>query len=92
MSERLEEIKTRFNTMNELDSFKKLAPTELFFDDIDYLIQQAERVEKLEKENHKLNFEIGSYSLQISEISRCLNKEVEDLKKLSSHMLRGGNK
>ncbi|MCR1833082.1 hypothetical protein NSA56_01560 [Oceanobacillus caeni] len=49
--ERLEEIKQRFKAMNELPSFKKLAPTELFFDDIDYLIQQAERVEELRKIN-----------------------------------------
>jgi len=42
MDKRLEEIKERFKAMNELPSFKKLAPTELFFDDIDYLIQQAE--------------------------------------------------
>ncbi|MFD1350178.1 hypothetical protein [Oceanobacillus caeni] len=46
MSERLEEIKERFKAMNELPSFKKLAPTELFFDDIDYLIQQAKRVKR----------------------------------------------
>lgn len=49
--ERLEEIKQRFKAMNELPSFKKLAPTELFFDDLDYLIQQAELVEKLRKIN-----------------------------------------
>ena len=48
MTERLEEIKTRFNAMKELESFKKLAPTDLFFDDYDWLIQQAERVEELE--------------------------------------------
>ncbi len=31
MSERLNEIKQRFKAMNELESFRKLAPTELFF-------------------------------------------------------------
>ncbi|MFB4471748.1 hypothetical protein ACDI16_02120 [Oceanobacillus caeni] len=51
MDKRLEEIKERFKAMNELSSFKKLAPTELFFDDLDYLIQQAERVEELRKIN-----------------------------------------
>src|SRR5690625_4058071 len=50
MSERLEEIKTRFNAMKELESFKKLAPTDLFFDDLNWLLQQAERVEELERE------------------------------------------
>ena len=49
MTERLEEIKTRFNAMKELESFKKLAPTDLFFDDLNWLLQQAERVEELEK-------------------------------------------
>lgn len=45
MDVRLEEIKERFKAMNELSSFKKLAPTELFFGDLDYLIQQAEKVQ-----------------------------------------------
>lgn len=49
MTERLEEIKTRFNAMKELESFKKLAPTDLFFDDLNWLLQQAERVEELEE-------------------------------------------
>src|SRR5690625_3822454 len=51
MTERLEEIKTRFNAMKELESFKKLAPTDLFFDDLNWLLQQAERVEELERKH-----------------------------------------
>lgn len=50
MSERLEEIRERFNAMTELESFRRLAPTDLFFDDLKYLIQQAEKYLKLKKQ------------------------------------------
>src|SRR5690625_1455015 len=59
MTERLEEIKTRFNAMKELESFKKLAPTDLFFDDLNWLLQQAERVEELEKELNGTKYRLG---------------------------------
>src|SRR5690625_4961004 len=69
MTERLEEIKTRFNAMKELESFKKLAPTDLFFDDLNWLLQQAERVEESEevllelvKQNEELRKSIAFYS------------------------------
>ncbi len=77
--------------MNELESFKKLAPTELFFDDIDYLIKQAERTEKLEKENHKLNFEIGSYAGQVGELAHLIGVNIADLNILVTRMCKGGN-
>ncbi len=88
--ERLNEIKARFSAMNELESFKKLAPTELFFEDINYLIKQAERTEKLEKENHKLNFEIGSYAGQVGEIAHSIGVNIADLKILATRMCKGG--
>lgn len=89
MSERLTEIKQRFEAMQGLESFKKLAPTELFFDDINYLIKQAERAEELEIENHKLNFEIGSYSGQISELAHSIGVNIADLKIVATRMCKG---
>ena len=56
--ERLEEIKTRFNAMKELESFKKLAPTDLFFDDLNWLLQQAERVQELKKQSHGIELDL----------------------------------
>ena len=86
---RLEEIKKRFNAMNELEGFKKLAPTALFFDDLNWLIEQAERVHELEEKNRKLDFAIGRYSLQVSEISQMIEREVQGMKKLSNRMVKG---
>ena len=79
--ERLEEIKTRFNAMKELESFKKLAPTDLFFDDLNWLLQQAERVEELKNRCTEIAAESTVREEKLLKENQRLEKRVEELGK-----------
>ena len=83
---RLEKIKEKFNyeRLGEFVDCKPISPN-----DLKWLIEQAERAEKLEKENHKLNFEIGSYSGQVTELAHSIGVNIADLKILATRMCKG---
>lgn len=86
MSERLKEIKKRFTAMNELESFKKLAPTDLFFDDIEWLIQQAERIETLNEQLEtalKAKDQAISYNTTLENQIQELEQGIENLNELT---------
>src|SRR5699024_721395 len=97
--ERLEEFKKQIDFIDDsadMDDFGRFVDTlQNMYEDgefhwiVRYLKEQAERVEELEEKKRKLNFAIGSYSLQVSEISQMIEREVQGMKKLSNRMVKG---
>ena len=92
----LEEIEAKYSTLTVANERGGIEYIEVDIKDLVFLIQngfkQAERVQELEEENRKLNFEIGSYAMQLSEISQMVDREMNEMKKLSSRMLKGESK
>ena len=92
----LEEIEAKYSTLTVANERGGIEYIEVDIKDLVFLIQngfkQAERVQELEEENRKLNFEIGSYAMQLSEILQMVDREMNEMKKLSSRMLKGESK
>jgi predicted nuclease with TOPRIM domain len=78
--------------MNRFEQIKKswelkLPSRPIVESDIDWLIEQAEKVEELTKANTKLNKEIGSYAGSVEALTEELNMLTGRMEFLKNKML-----
>lgn len=76
MSSKLEEIKCDWENEKDTYQFRQLS---LEVEDIEWLIEQVEKVEELQNENTKLNKTIGKYSGKVSDLSEELDTLAREL-------------
>ncbi|MDP4105307.1 MAG: hypothetical protein Q8935_10150 [Bacillota bacterium] len=77
--ERLEMIKHDFEERSQYGGF-------LDDNDTNWLIEQAEKVEELTKDNRSLNMEIGSYAVRWQELVEKMDELTEQMKLLTNNM------